>query len=196
MGKAPPGYQPIDRSRHRPSPLRRRRWTDRASWLTKERFSILLHLDIFLVSVPCSNLLQLSPVLNKACWISRSIDGFLASSRWATSPILRIAQALFDTGDTWVKRHLATNPSIDRDMMQALSDIVVQLAQLPQLYMQSQLAYERRIFTSSSFGYFSSISSLQRSQWRQMQAQGIRQQWVRLCCWAWGESYGVQQNSR
>ena len=34
-----------------------------------------------------------------------------------------IAQALFDTGDTWVKRYLATNPSIDRDMAQALFDI-------------------------------------------------------------------------
>ena len=31
-----------------------------------------------------------------------------------------MAQALFDTGDEWIRRNLATNPSIDHDMAQAL----------------------------------------------------------------------------
>ena len=45
-----------------------------------------------------------------------------AQHELATNPSIDrdIAQALFDTGDTWVKRHLAKNPSIDRDMAQAL----------------------------------------------------------------------------
>ena len=34
-----------------------------------------------------------------------------------------MAQALFDTGNEWVRRNLATNPSIDREMAQALFDI-------------------------------------------------------------------------
>ena len=50
--------------------------------------------------------------------------GEVAQRELARNPSIDrdIAQALFDTGDTWVKRHLATNPSIDRDIQQALFD--------------------------------------------------------------------------
>ena len=50
--------------------------------------------------------------------------GEVAQIELARNPLIDhdIAQALFDTGDEWVKRNLATNPSIDREMMKALFD--------------------------------------------------------------------------
>ena len=47
-----------------------------------------------------------------------------AQRRLARNPSIdrEMAQALFDIGNEWVKRNLAKNPSIDRDMMQALFD--------------------------------------------------------------------------
>ena len=50
--------------------------------------------------------------------------GWHAQCELAANPSIdrEMAQALFDTGDKWVRRDLATNPSIDREMAQALFD--------------------------------------------------------------------------
>ena len=50
--------------------------------------------------------------------------GWHAQCELATNPSIDrdIAQALFGIGDRWIRRALATNPSIARDMMQALFD--------------------------------------------------------------------------
>ena len=47
-----------------------------------------------------------------------------AQCELATNPSIdrEMIQALFDTGDYWIRRDLATNPSIDRDIQQALFD--------------------------------------------------------------------------
>ena len=51
--------------------------------------------------------------------------GEVAQRELARNPSIDrdIAQALFDTGDHWIRRDLATNPSIDRDIAQFLFDI-------------------------------------------------------------------------
>ena len=50
--------------------------------------------------------------------------GWNAQCKLAENPSIDrdMAQALFDIGDDWIRRALATNPSIDREMAQALFD--------------------------------------------------------------------------